>query len=61
MLMKIQVDQVSNFMSHDVKPVCNEEGIEIVNSSVNDQRATGCVSGTIVSLENLAIRGTPRP
>ena len=39
-------------MSRDVKGFCNGEGIEIVQSPVNNHRATGCVERTIGSLKN---------
>ena len=41
---KIHVDQGINFMSRDVKAFCNGEGIEIVQSPVNDHRAKWCVN-----------------
>ena len=49
---KIHVDQGTNFMSRDVKAFCNGEGIVIVQSPLNDHRATGCVERTIGSLKN---------
>ena len=39
-------------MSRDVVAFCNREGIVIVQSPVNDHRATGCVERTIGSLKN---------
>ena len=39
-------------MSKEVKDFCNGEGIEIIESPVNDHRATGCVERTIGSLKN---------
>ena len=38
-------------MSKDVKAFCNTEGIEIVQSPINDHRAIGCVERTIGSLK----------
>ena len=38
-------------MSTYVREFCNTEGIEIVQSPVNDHRATGCIERTIGSLE----------
>ena len=43
---------LTNFMSHNVQTFCTAEGIEIVQSPVNDHRATGCVERTIGSLKN---------
>ena len=37
---QIRVDQGTNFMSKEVKTFCNEQGIEILTSPVNDHRAT---------------------
>ena len=39
-------------MSNNVKTFCNAKGIEIVQSPVNDHRATGCVERAIGSLKN---------
>ena len=49
---KIHVDQGTNFMSKDVEKFCYADGIEIVQSPVNDHRATSCVEKTIRSLKN---------
>ena len=49
---KIHVDQGTSFMSKEIKAFCNEVGIEIIKSPVNDHRATGCVERTIGSLKN---------
>ena len=49
---KIHVDQGTSFMSNEIKAFCNGEGIEIINSPVNDHRATGCVERIIGSLKN---------
>ena len=49
---KIHVDQGTSFMSNEIKIFCNGEGIEIIESPVNDHRATGCVERTIGSLKN---------
>ena len=46
------MDQGTNFMSQELKTFCNSEGIEIMQSPVNDHRATGCVKRTIGSLKN---------
>ena len=46
------MDQRTNFMSNEINAFCNGEGIEMIKSSVNDHRATGCVERTIGSLKN---------
>ena len=46
------MDQGTNFISNEIKAICNGEGIEIIKSPVNDHRATGCVERTIGSLKN---------
>ena len=40
---KVNVVQGTNFVSKEVKAFCNNERIEIIQSPVNDHRATGCV------------------
>ena len=47
---RIHVDQGTNFTSNNVKAFCDAEGVEIVQSPVNDHRATGCVERAIGSL-----------
>ena len=49
------MDQGSSFTSKAVKSFCNSEGIEIIYSTVNDHRATGCVERTIGSLKNFVL------
>ena len=39
-------------MSNEIKAFCNGEGIEIIQSPVDDHRTTGCVERTIGSLKN---------
>ena len=46
------IDQGTNFTSNEVKRFCNTEGIEIVESLVNNNRATGCVERLIGTLKN---------
>ena len=52
---KVFMDQGSSFTSKAVKPFCNSEGTEMINSPVNDYRATGCVERTIGSLKNFVL------
>ena len=52
---KIFMDQGTSFTSNAVKSFCNSEGIEIIYSTVNDHRATGCVERTIGSLKNFVL------
>ena len=52
---KIHADQGTSFMSNEIKAFCNGEGIEIIKSTVNDHRATGCVERTIGSLKNFIL------
>ena len=49
---QIRVDQGTNFMSKEVRTFCHIEGIEMLNSPVNDHRATGCGERTIGSIKN---------
>ena len=39
-------------MSKDVRGFCNSEGTKIIQSPVNDHRATGCIERTIGCLKN---------
>ena len=43
-------------MTNDVRTFCHKEGIEILNSPVNDHRATGCVERTSGSLKNSILK-----
>ena len=52
---KIHVDQGSCFTSNKFKSFCNEEGIELMYSPVNDHRGTGSVERTIGSLKNFVL------
>ena len=52
---KIHVDQGSCFTSNKFKSFCNNEGIELVYSPVNDHRGTGSVERTIGSLKNFVL------
>ena len=52
---KIHVDQGSCFTSNKFKIFCNNEGIELVYSPVNDHRGTGSVERTIGSLKNFVL------
>ena len=52
---KIHVDQGSCFTSNKFKSFCNEEGIELIYSPVNDHRGTGSVERTIGSLKNFVL------
>ena len=48
----VDVYQGLNFMSRAVKVLCNGDGIEIVQSPVNNHRATGCNERTKGSLKH---------
>ena len=52
---KIHVDQGSCFTSNTFKSFCNNEGIELMYSPVNDHRGTGSVERTIGSLKNFVL------
>ena len=52
---KIHVDQGSCFTSNNFKSFCNNEGIELIYSPVNDHRRTGSVERTIGSLKNCVL------
>ena len=52
---KIHVDQGSCFTSNKFKSFCNEEGIELMYSPVNDHRGTGSVERKIGSLKNFVL------
>ena len=49
---RIHVEQGKNFTSKNVKAFCNAEGVEIVQSPLNDLRVTGFVERAIGSLKN---------
>ena len=52
---KTHVNQGSCFTSNKFKSFCNNEGIELVYSPVNDLRGTGSVERTVGSLKNFVL------